>query len=166
MEYDPLLAKLAVWAADARKRSIARMLRALREYDVGGIRTNIGFFRQILEDRDSAPADLHTGFIDEFLRTAEARAEAGAGGGAVAALVAAQLMMRRALRREREVRWRMHGREDVARHEGLRAWRTGEPAAGCRFERPALCRVGGRAGRSACEVEARGLFRPAGRPKL
>src|SRR5208283_3818879 len=49
MEYDPLLAKLAVWAA-TRGEAIDRMLRALREYDVGGIRTNIGFFRQILED--------------------------------------------------------------------------------------------------------------------
>ena len=49
MEYDPLLAKLAVWA-DTREHATARMLRALREYDVGGIRTNLAFFRQILED--------------------------------------------------------------------------------------------------------------------
>ena len=34
------------------KHAIARMIRALREYDVGGIRTNIGFFRQILEDAE------------------------------------------------------------------------------------------------------------------
>jgi acetyl-CoA carboxylase biotin carboxylase subunit len=40
MEYDPLLAKLAVWA-DSREAATARMIRALREYDVGGIRTNI-----------------------------------------------------------------------------------------------------------------------------
>ena len=65
MEYDPLLAKLAVWAS-TRDEAIARMIRALREYDVGGIRTNIGFFRQILEDADFAAGRLHTGFIDEF----------------------------------------------------------------------------------------------------
>ena len=51
MEYDPLLAKLAVWSA-RREEATARMIRALSEYDVGGIRTNIGFFRQILEDAE------------------------------------------------------------------------------------------------------------------
>ncbi len=65
MEYDPLLAKLAVWAG-TREEAIARMIRALREYDVGGIRTNIGFFRQILEDPEFRAGRLHTGFIDEF----------------------------------------------------------------------------------------------------
>jgi acetyl-CoA carboxylase, biotin carboxylase subunit len=65
MEYDPLLAKLAVWGA-TREQAIQRMIRALREYDVGGIRTNIGFFRQILEDPELRAGRLHTGFIDEF----------------------------------------------------------------------------------------------------
>ncbi|SPE42507.1 Biotin carboxylase [Candidatus Sulfopaludibacter sp. SbA3] len=65
MEYDPLLAKLAVWAA-TREDATGRMIRALREYDVGGIRTNLGFFRQILEDAEFRAARLHTGFIEEF----------------------------------------------------------------------------------------------------
>ncbi len=65
MEYDPLLAKLAVWAP-TRDEATERMIRALREYDVGGIHTNIGFFRQILEDPDFRAAKLHTGFIEEF----------------------------------------------------------------------------------------------------
>jgi acetyl-CoA carboxylase biotin carboxylase subunit len=65
MEYDPLLAKLAVWAP-TRAEAIARSIRALREYDVGGIRTNIGFFRQILEDPEFRAGNLHTGFIEEF----------------------------------------------------------------------------------------------------
>ncbi|HTX34080.1 MAG TPA: acetyl-CoA carboxylase biotin carboxylase subunit [Bryobacteraceae bacterium] len=65
MEYDPLLAKLAVWGA-TREQAIQRMIRALREYDVGGIRTNIGFFRQILEDEELRAGRLHTGFIEEF----------------------------------------------------------------------------------------------------
>ena len=42
--------------------------RALREYDVGGIRTNLAFFRQILEDPEFRAAKLHTGFIDEFFQ--------------------------------------------------------------------------------------------------
>jgi acetyl-CoA carboxylase biotin carboxylase subunit len=65
MEYDPLLAKLVVWAA-TRREAVDRMIRALREYDVGGIRTNIGFFRQILEDAEFRAGNLHTGFVDEF----------------------------------------------------------------------------------------------------
>jgi acetyl-CoA carboxylase, biotin carboxylase subunit len=65
LEYDPLLAKLAVWAG-TREEAIARMIRALREYDVGGIRTNISFFRQILEDEEFRAGHLHTGFIEEF----------------------------------------------------------------------------------------------------
>lgn len=67
MEYDPLLAKLAVWAG-TREHATDRMIRALLEYDVGGIRTNIGFFRQILEDPEFRAANLHTGFIDDFFR--------------------------------------------------------------------------------------------------
>jgi acetyl-CoA carboxylase biotin carboxylase subunit len=65
MEYDPLLAKLVVWAG-TRQESIARMIRALNEYEVGGIRTNLGFFRQIFEDPAFREGHLHTGFIDEF----------------------------------------------------------------------------------------------------
>ncbi len=87
MEYDPLLAKLAVWAG-TRAGAVDRMVRALREYDVGGIRTNIGFFRQILEDAEFRAGRLHTGFIEEFFartRAAEAPAEVRA----VAALAAA-----------------------------------------------------------------------------
>jgi acetyl-CoA carboxylase, biotin carboxylase subunit len=66
LEYDPLLAKLAVWHG-TRDEAIARMLRALAEYDVGGIRTNTDFFRHILDDADFRAGRLHTHFIDEFL---------------------------------------------------------------------------------------------------
>ena len=67
MEYDPLLAKLAVWAA-GRDAATARMVRALREYDVAGIRTNISFFRQVLEDSEFRAGALHTQFIEEFFQ--------------------------------------------------------------------------------------------------
>ncbi len=87
MEYDPLLAKLTVWAG-TREHAVERLIRALREYDVGGIRTNIGFFRQILEDPEFRAAHLHTGFIEEFFARTPVR-EAPADFAAVAALVAA-----------------------------------------------------------------------------
>ena len=66
IDYDPLLAKLAVWSG-TRDTAIARTLRALSEYDVAGIHTNITFFRQILEDPEFRAARLHTRFVDEFL---------------------------------------------------------------------------------------------------
>jgi acetyl-CoA carboxylase, biotin carboxylase subunit len=87
MEYDPLLAKLAVWAA-TREQATARMIRSLREYDVAGIRTNIGFFRQILEDAAFREGALHTAFIEEFFAR-QKRAPATADAVAVAALAAA-----------------------------------------------------------------------------
>ena len=89
IEYDPLLSKLAVWAA-TREEAIARMLRALGEYDVGGIKTNIAFFRRILDDAAFRRGDLHTGFVDEFLARDALRPDAPAGVPMeVAALVAA-----------------------------------------------------------------------------
>jgi acetyl-CoA carboxylase biotin carboxylase subunit len=66
IDYDPLLAKMAVWG-ETRAAAIARTLRALREYDVAGIHTNISFFRQILDDEEFRQGRLHTRFIDEFL---------------------------------------------------------------------------------------------------
>jgi acetyl-CoA carboxylase biotin carboxylase subunit len=87
MDYDPLLAKLAVWAP-TREHATTRAARALSEYHVGGIRANIGFFRQILEDPEFRAGRLHTGFIEEFLqRTKPPRPPDDVD--AVAALVAA-----------------------------------------------------------------------------
>ena len=45
--YDPMVAKLIVWDSD-RERATARMLRALDEYEIGGLTTLIPFHRAIL----------------------------------------------------------------------------------------------------------------------
>jgi acetyl-CoA carboxylase biotin carboxylase subunit len=66
IDYDPLLAKLAVWAAD-RSVAIARMQRALDEYAVTGIRTNLAFFRELLADPEFVAGRLHTMFLDDYL---------------------------------------------------------------------------------------------------
>jgi acetyl-CoA carboxylase biotin carboxylase subunit len=89
LEYDPLLAKLVVWA-ESRPAAIARMKRALYEYYVAGITTNISFFRQVLEDGEFAGGRLHTGFIDEFFqRRRDSAVKSDAEYEAVAAMVAA-----------------------------------------------------------------------------
>jgi acetyl-CoA carboxylase biotin carboxylase subunit len=65
-DYDPLLAKLAVWAG-SRDEAIARLARALDEYDISGIRTNLNFFRRLVRDSHFRQARLDTGFVDAFL---------------------------------------------------------------------------------------------------
>ena len=49
IDYDPLLAKLIGYGED-RQQAISRLARALPEYFVGGIKTNLGLFRRILAD--------------------------------------------------------------------------------------------------------------------
>jgi acetyl-CoA carboxylase biotin carboxylase subunit len=61
--YDPMLAKLIVWG-ETRDIAVARAIRALREYPILGIRTNIPFLLQILRHPRFAAADLDTGFLD------------------------------------------------------------------------------------------------------
>jgi acetyl-CoA carboxylase biotin carboxylase subunit len=66
VEYDPLISKLIAWAP-TREEAIHRMLRALGEYQVEGIRTNLDFFRQALKHPDFRSANIDTGFIDRWL---------------------------------------------------------------------------------------------------
>jgi acetyl-CoA carboxylase, biotin carboxylase subunit len=47
LEYDPLLSKLITWGK-TREETILRMMRALSEYQVYGIKTTIPFFQRIL----------------------------------------------------------------------------------------------------------------------
>lgn len=66
MDYDPMLSKLVAYAP-TREAAIARMLRALDEYVISGIRTNIAFFRRILNDPDFQAARIDTGYLDRLL---------------------------------------------------------------------------------------------------
>jgi acetyl-CoA carboxylase biotin carboxylase subunit len=66
LEYDPLLSKVAVWGTE-RTEAIARMRRALGEYEIFGIKTNVPFFRRLLEHPEFVAGRLDTGFIDRAL---------------------------------------------------------------------------------------------------
>ncbi|MBK8170329.1 MAG: acetyl-CoA carboxylase biotin carboxylase subunit [Sandaracinaceae bacterium] len=61
--YDPIISKLCVWAPD-RARALAKMKRALTEYVVTGIHTNIPFHLRLLEHPEYARGEFDTGFID------------------------------------------------------------------------------------------------------
>ena len=60
--YDPMVAKLVVWGVN-RDEAIRRTQRALLEYRVRGIATNVAFFRQLLSDSDFISGDYNTGFL-------------------------------------------------------------------------------------------------------
>src|SRR5437660_9637238 len=63
--YDPLVSKLATWGR-TRAEAIERMRRALAEYAVGGIRTTLPFFREVMRDAEFIAGRLDTGFISRF----------------------------------------------------------------------------------------------------
>jgi acetyl-CoA carboxylase, biotin carboxylase subunit len=71
LEYDPLLAKL-IGYAQTRDEAIARLQRALVEYFVGGIKTNISLFRRILRDPEFQAGNIDTGFLDRLLKQPQA----------------------------------------------------------------------------------------------
>ena len=62
--YDPMIAKLITWGEN-RVEAILRMRRALREYQVRGIKTNISFHQWILRHPNFMSGKVHTGFIDQ-----------------------------------------------------------------------------------------------------
>lgn len=70
IEYDPLLAKLVGYGSD-RAMATARISRALDEFLVGGIKTNLSLFRRIVSDRTFIAGDLHTGYLDGLLSRTE-----------------------------------------------------------------------------------------------
>ena len=62
MEYDPLLAKL-IGYGESRLQAIERLRRAVDEYFVGGIKTNLPLFRQILADEEFVRGKTDTGYL-------------------------------------------------------------------------------------------------------
>jgi 3-methylcrotonyl-CoA carboxylase alpha subunit len=61
--YDPMIAKLIVWGHD-RDAALANMRRALAQYRIVGLATNIGFLQRLIAARPFATADLDTGLIE------------------------------------------------------------------------------------------------------
>jgi len=65
LEYDPLLSKLITWGR-TRDEAIHRMLRALSEYRIYGIKTTIPFFKRILLHPKFRAGDYNTHFISSL----------------------------------------------------------------------------------------------------
>jgi propionyl-CoA carboxylase alpha chain len=64
--YDPMISKLCAWAP-SRPETIQRMKRALKEYQLSGIKTTIPFCLMVLEHAAFIEGRYNTGFVEEHL---------------------------------------------------------------------------------------------------
>ena len=112
LEYDPRLAKLCVWGA-TRESAVERLERALSEYTLTGVRTNLSLFRGICVDPVFRQGRLSTAFLEEFFLRREAAAT-DLNAEAAAALVLAQSRIKHAPAAEASV-WLASGQEDLLR---------------------------------------------------
>jgi acetyl/propionyl-CoA carboxylase alpha subunit len=68
VHYDPLISKLVCWAGD-RHSAINRMIRALNEYIIGGLTTNISFLKLIIDHPFFREGKFDINFLnDEFMK--------------------------------------------------------------------------------------------------
>jgi acetyl-CoA carboxylase biotin carboxylase subunit len=118
MFYDPLISKLVVHAEN-RESAIARMLRAVSEYRITGIKTTLPFFDRALRHPRFIEGDFDTGFVARLQAEKDGRARATEIAMAVAAVAAY-----RARRQSRVVPagksteslwWRLGNRDSVTR---------------------------------------------------
>jgi acetyl-CoA carboxylase biotin carboxylase subunit len=66
--YDPMISKLVAWG-ETRAQAIARMRRALLEYEVVGIKTSVPFFRWMLAQADFEKGHFDTTYLDRLLKS-------------------------------------------------------------------------------------------------
>jgi acetyl-CoA carboxylase biotin carboxylase subunit len=119
VHYDPLLAKLCVWA-ETREAAINRLARALDEYVIEGIRTSLAFFRAVVRNEEFRRGEFDTGFIDRFLKDGLSASRSTSDQDErlrdIAALAAVLHARAHAARpeaerpRESESRWKLYGR--------------------------------------------------------
>jgi acetyl-CoA carboxylase biotin carboxylase subunit len=63
--YDPLLTKL-IGFGETRQQAIGRLRRAIDEYFIGGIKSNLALFRRILSDPAFAAGQTDTGYLERL----------------------------------------------------------------------------------------------------
>ena len=63
--YDSMIGKLIVWGED-RDRAIAKMRRALDEFEVGGVRTVIEFHRKMMRNEDFITNNFDTKYLENY----------------------------------------------------------------------------------------------------
>jgi acetyl-CoA carboxylase biotin carboxylase subunit len=119
MFYDPLISKLVVHA-QTREAAIARMLRAVSEYGITGIKTTLPFFDRALRDPKFIEGDFDTGFVERLQAGADERDRATEIAMAVAAVAEYRARRRTSLApgagsSSSSLWWRLGNRESVTR---------------------------------------------------
>jgi propionyl-CoA carboxylase alpha chain len=67
VHYDPMISKLTTWGR-TRDEAVARMDRALSEYDVAGVQTTIPFCRFVMQHAAFRSGDFNTGFVRDHFK--------------------------------------------------------------------------------------------------
>jgi acetyl-CoA carboxylase biotin carboxylase subunit len=120
--YDSLVSKVASWGSD-RPVAMARMARALAEYEIRGIRTTIPFFLRLLKDADFQAGRFDTTFVERLL--ARRAGEPPAALSAEARTIALMAVALQALHPEAPIPAASgDGWKERARFEALREWPT------------------------------------------
>ncbi len=118
VHYDPIISKLVAWGA-SRDEAIQRMRRALEEYSIHGLVTNLAFHRWVLQHPRFLAGDFDTNFIPQEFHAFKAAGETARREAAlaVAALAARERELDRALRlsrsapaRQQRSAWKEAGR--------------------------------------------------------
>jgi len=63
--YDSMCAKLTIWAPDW-EHAVKRSLRALKEYDIRGVKTTLAFYRNIAQSDIFLAGQFDTGFMEQY----------------------------------------------------------------------------------------------------
>lgn len=64
-DYDSLLAKVIAWG-ETRSQAVQRLARALREFQIGGVATDLAFLQRILASEPFLAGEVTTTFLDDF----------------------------------------------------------------------------------------------------
>ena len=154
MEYDPLLSKLIAWG-NSREETIARLRRALDEYSITGIQTNVNLFRRILVEPDFLRSEIHTKWLDELLAKPRPPAIPTREGTEDAVAIAAALWQ--------SIDRVIHGRtaSPMSQSEPSR-WKTGDagPTGSHAMKFEVQLEVSGEARKRVVEIERHGEWLP------
>ncbi len=123
VHYDPIISKLVAWGP-TRHDAIQRMRRALEEYSIHGLVTNLAFHRWVLQHPRFLSGDFDTNFIPQEFHAFKALGDTAhrEAALAVAALAARERELDRALRLSRSVpaRQQRSAWKDAGRRGGWR----------------------------------------------
>lgn len=72
--YDPMISKLCVHAAD-REQAMDRMIRAIDEYKVVGLKTTLGFGKFVMQHEAFRSGNFDTGFVKKYYHPGEQKTE-------------------------------------------------------------------------------------------